>query len=84
VEPVEPVEPTEESERLALPDRMDVSVEHYSDRAFAVYVNGELLCVTAYKKGAMAVKALVESLWERINTPSNQHGCASILSRIPP
>ncbi len=40
-----------------------VTVERYSDRTWAVYVNGDLLCVTMYKKGAYAVKALLERLW---------------------
>ena len=57
IEPEPTVEPFE-----PLPDRMDLKVEHYGERAFAVYANGELLCVTAYKRGAMAVKELVERL----------------------
>ena len=46
-----------------LPEQMDLTVENYGDRLFAVYVNGDLLCVTAYRKGARAVKELVERLW---------------------
>jgi len=59
IENIEP-EPTVEP----LPERMDLTVEHYGDRAFAVYVNGELLCVTAYLKGARAVRELLERLWK--------------------
>ena len=43
---------------------MEITVEKYGDRSFAVYVNGDLLCVTMYKKGAMAVKALLERMQE--------------------
>ena len=32
------------------------------DRFFALYENGELLCVTVYKKGAMAVQNRIENL----------------------
>lgn len=44
-------------------DNLEATVERYGDRSFAVYVNGELLCVTAYRKGASAVKAFIEQLW---------------------
>ena len=39
-----------------------VTVEKYSSRSWAVYVGGELLCVTVYKKGAMAVKSCILEL----------------------
>jgi hypothetical protein len=32
------------------------------DRFFALYENGKLLCVTVYKKGAVAVKRRIEEL----------------------
>jgi hypothetical protein len=32
------------------------------DRFFALYENGELLCVTVYKKGALAVQKRIEEL----------------------
>jgi hypothetical protein len=32
------------------------------DRFFALYENGELLCVTVYKKGALAVQRRIEEL----------------------
>jgi hypothetical protein len=39
---------------------MNIVVERYRDsRFFAVYVNGELLCVTVYRKGAEAVATLL-------------------------
>lgn len=39
---------------------MPVVVQRYSPRTWAVYCDGELLCVTEYLKGARAVQALVE------------------------
>lgn len=69
-EPSHPAENTETiktvPEPIALSDigKMDVTVEKYSDRSFAVYVSGDLLCVTMYKKGAMAVKSLLERMQE--------------------
>jgi hypothetical protein len=38
-----------------------IDVERYRDtRYWAVYENGELLCLTVYKKGARAVKTRLE------------------------
>jgi hypothetical protein len=56
---------TTDSTNQAVPvlDELEVTVEKYSDRTFAVYVNEELLCVTAYRKGANAVRELLERLW---------------------
>jgi len=50
---------------------MLVRIEKYGERNWAVYIQGEktperLLCVTAYLKGAAAVKALLEDMAERI------------------
>lgn len=36
---------------------MSVAIRKYGARFFAVYVNGELLAVTVYRKGAKAVAA---------------------------
>ena len=36
------------------------------DRFFALYENGELLCVTVYKKGALAVLNRIQEL-KRLN-----------------
>lgn len=47
-------------------NKMDVEVKKYTDRTWAVYVNGELLCVTVYLKGANAVKNMLEKLWGMI------------------
>jgi hypothetical protein len=52
---------------LSDPDAVPlIDVSKYGDRTWAVYVNGELLCVTVYLKGAMAVKGLIERLWQRV------------------
>ena len=45
---------------------LQIEVKKYSDRTWAVYVNGELLCVTVYKKGAFAVESMLGELWQRI------------------
>ncbi len=38
----------------------DIQVTKYgASRFFAVYIDGELLCVTVYKKGAMNVKEFI-------------------------
>lgn len=34
-----------------------------NSRFFAIYIDGELLCVTVYKKGAMEVQRLLQQLW---------------------
>lgn len=35
---------------------MQIEITKYGARFWAVYVNGLLLCVTVYKKGAVAVR----------------------------
>ena len=56
----------------AHPDEsFEVRVEPYSDRFFAVYLNSELVCVTVYRKGAMAVRDLLEQLWGRVQESRN-------------
>lgn len=74
IDPIEPIDQIDqidpidmpEGEPTALPalDKLEVQIEKYTDRTWAVYVNGQLLCVTVYKKGANAVKDLVDRLWE--------------------
>ena len=34
---------------------MNITIKRYGNRNWAVYINGMLLCVTVYKKGALAV-----------------------------
>ena len=34
-----------------------ITIEPYGNRYWAVYINGQLLAVTVYKKGALAVQA---------------------------
>jgi hypothetical protein len=41
---------------------MKAAVTRYGARHWAVYYNGQLLAVTVYKKGALAVKNALESL----------------------
>lgn len=41
---------------------MSATVRKYGARFFAVYVNGELLAVTVYRKGAEAVVARLREL----------------------
>jgi hypothetical protein len=70
-EPTKPTDPIEKAEQLQPVDlskirAMEITVEKYTDRSFAVYVNGDLLCVTAYKKGANAVRDLLVTLHEDI------------------
>jgi hypothetical protein len=65
VKPTDKVDPEPSPEPFLLNDldELEVTVEKYGDRQFAVYANGELLCVTAYRKGANAVKIFLETLW---------------------
>ena len=42
------------------------------DRYFALYENGQLLCVTVYKKGAKAVKRRIEELKAQLGEPQSQ------------
>ena len=53
-------------------DPFRVEVKKYSDRTWAVYVNGELICVTVYKKGAFAVESILGDLWQRIQNAEGQ------------
>ena len=46
-------------------------------RVWAVTVNGELLCLTVYLKGATAVKGLVEGLWRRMREGGGKGGISS-------
>lgn len=43
-------------------ETMKIEVAKYTDRFFAVYVDGELLAVTVYRKGAVAIKNFLENL----------------------
>jgi hypothetical protein len=49
-----------------------ISVKKYGNRTWAVYLNGELLCVTVYKKGAFAVESMLGELWQRIQDAEGQ------------
>ena len=46
--------PTKESAAQAV--ELQTSVTRYGARYWAVYLNGQLLAVTVYKKGALAVQ----------------------------
>ena len=39
-----------------------ITIEKYGNRFWAVYRDGELLCVTVYKRGAEAVRDLLYEL----------------------
>jgi hypothetical protein len=39
-----------------------ITVTRYGTRNWAVYLNGELLAVTVYKKGALAIRTTLEQL----------------------
>jgi hypothetical protein len=41
---------------------LDIRIDKYSDRTWAVYVNGNLLAVTLFRRGAEAVKDLLEQM----------------------
>lgn len=51
---------------------MPVEIKKYGERAWAVYLSGELLCVAAYLKGARAVQALIESLQKELRRAAVQ------------
>jgi hypothetical protein len=40
---------------------LNISVTRYGTRNWAVYLNGELLAVTVYKKGALAICTALEN-----------------------
>lgn len=42
-----------------------VEVKPYNDRTWAVYLDGSLLCVTLYRRGALAVQRVIEDLGQR-------------------
>ncbi len=46
--------------------RPNIDIRKYGQRFFAIYVDNELLCVTVYRKGAMAVEAYIESLYAQL------------------
>jgi hypothetical protein len=52
--------------QTAIPDLPTIEVKPYSDRTWAVYMDGELLCVTAYKRGAQAVERVINDLARRL------------------
>ncbi len=44
-------------------DKMDFHIERYrGTRFFGLYCNGNLLCVTVHKKGAIAVRDAMQTL----------------------
>ena len=50
----------------ATAEPFQIEVKRYGNRTWAVYLNGELVCVTVYKKGAFAVESILGELWQRI------------------
>lgn len=53
---------------------MPVEVRRYGERTWAVYFGGELLCVTAYLRGARAVQALIGRMQEELNRVEGRAG----------
>ena len=53
------------------PADMPVEVTRYGERTWAVYYGGELLCVCAYLKGAMAVQRLIGDLQAELRQAKN-------------
>lgn len=45
----------------------DIRIEHYGNRYWAIYLGGELLAVTVYFKGAVAIEDVIRRL-QRMNT----------------
>ena len=41
---------------------MNATIEKYGNRNWAVIINGELLAVTVYKKGARAIVVFIQQL----------------------
>jgi hypothetical protein len=54
-----------------------ILVSKFGDRYFAITVNGELLAVCVYKKGAFAVKGYIETLEAEIQQLKAQIEAAS-------
>ena len=53
------------------PDHMNIHIRRYGSRNWAVYVNDELLCVTVYRKGAVAVQEFILKLLPETLQPLN-------------
>ncbi len=51
---------------------MPVEIRRYNMRTWAVYLGGELLCVTEYLKGGRAVQSCVEQLQEALRNAQSQ------------
>ena len=51
-----------------------VSIDRYGNRNWAVSVNGELLAVTVYLKGARAVKDLIDRLYQQVAAGNSANG----------
>jgi hypothetical protein len=60
---------------------MDGFIIEKWDRFFALYENGELLCVTVYKKGALAVQKRIEELKSLVRV--EEHDAAGLISKNP-
>ena len=44
-----------------------IEIRKYGPRNWAVYIDGELLCVTVYLKGAKAVKDMMDKMMMELN-----------------
>ena len=48
-----------------------ITIAKYNARNWAVYLNGRLLAVTVYRKGAIAIRDTIENLLSAIPEPSD-------------
>ena len=51
---------------IAMSSNPSVEVKPYNDRTWAVYLDGVLLCVTLYRRGALSVQRVIEDLGQRL------------------
>lgn len=56
---------------------MDIEIEKYHDRYWAVYVNKSLLAVTVYKKGAEEIRNILSAMSDAQATQQNHTGSTS-------
>lgn len=67
----EPEMPSNE-EKVTPSGKLNIEIRKYSTRTWGVYANGRLLCVTVYRKGAMAVKEIIDQMSSTIENLKNK------------
>ena len=58
---------------IAMSSNPVVEVKPYNDRTWAVYLDGVLLCVTLYRRGALSVQRVIEDLGQRLLIQEERH-----------